>query len=171
MLAGRSRRRIASTLNAAYADGLLSDETFLYRVDQLLRGRVVDPVPLVGDLSLRRAPEWSFAEVASAIRRMTARLALSPDPELSARPLRLLVLDRSGAEDELLIGRSEDCDVVLPDPRVSRHHARLRFRDGNWILQDLDSTNGSLVNGVRVGRCQLRVGDVIAIGDEQLAID
>ncbi len=83
----------------------------------------------------------------------------------------LLVLDWSGAEDELLIGRDEGCDVVLSDLCVSRRHARLRFRDGRWILQDLDSTNGTLVNGVRVGRCQLRAGDVLAVGDEQLAID
>src|SRR5579884_411180 len=53
--AGASRRRIARTLNAAYAGGLLRDETFAGRLDQLLKSRLVDPLTLIGDLNLRRA--------------------------------------------------------------------------------------------------------------------
>lgn len=171
LVPGTSRRRIAYRLNAAYADGLLSHDTFLHRVDQLLRGRLVDPMALVGDLSLRSTERRPLADLTGAIGRVRARLTRSSDPLLSAMPPRLLALDWSGAEDELLIGRDEGCHVVLSDPSVSRRHARLRFRDGRWILQDLDSTNGTLVNGVRVGRCQLRAGDAVALGDEQLAID
>jgi pSer/pThr/pTyr-binding forkhead associated (FHA) protein len=61
--------------------------------------------------------------------------------------------------------------VTLADPGVSRRHAHLRFRDGRWILQDLESTNGTTVNGVRVGRCELRPGDVIGVGDTRLLVD
>ena len=83
----------------------------------------------------------------------------------------LLALDWSGGQGELILGRHDSCDVLLSDPSVSRRHARLSFRDGSWVLQDLDSTNGTLVNGVQVGRCALRPGDRLALGDEQLRID
>jgi pilus assembly protein CpaF len=54
---------------------------------------------------------------------------------------------------------------------VSRRPARLVFRDGGWILQDLGSTNGTLVNGEPAGRCRLQPGDHLVIGDHHLRID
>jgi predicted component of type VI protein secretion system len=83
----------------------------------------------------------------------------------------LLALDWGGDCHELLIGRHSSCDLVVSDPSVSRRHARLVFRDHGWILQDLDSTNGTRVNGVRVGRSELRPGDRLAIGEARLTID
>ncbi len=83
----------------------------------------------------------------------------------------LLALDWSGVEEQLLIGREQDCDVVLTHATVSRRHARLRFRDGGWVLQDLSSTNGTVVNGVSVVRCRLVVGDVLEVGEERLVVD
>ncbi|MGO9956485.1 MAG: FHA domain-containing protein [Solirubrobacteraceae bacterium] len=99
--------------------------------------------------------------------------------DLIARPSRrelgrssaLLALDWSGAQTEMLVGRDDGCDVVLPNVAVSRRHARLLFRDGRWIIQDLDSTNGTAVNGRWVGRCELRPGDDILLGDEHLTVD
>jgi pSer/pThr/pTyr-binding forkhead associated (FHA) protein len=61
--------------------------------------------------------------------------------------------------------------VVLVELSVSRLHARLVFRDGSWILQDLESTNGTIVNGVLVGRCALRPGDRLLLGKARLRID
>lgn len=83
----------------------------------------------------------------------------------------LLALDWSGQQSDLLIGRHQACDVVLEAPSVSRRHARLVFRDHRWIVQDLHSTNGTVVNGTRVGRCELRPGDALLLGDERLTID
>jgi pilus assembly protein CpaF len=54
---------------------------------------------------------------------------------------------------------------------VSRRHARLVFRDGSWVIQDLRSCNGTEVNGLVVGRCELRPGDHVVLGDEHLVID
>jgi predicted component of type VI protein secretion system len=84
---------------------------------------------------------------------------------------RLLALDWGGGQEELLLGRQLSCDVVLGELTVSRRHARLVFRDGHWVIQDLGSTNGTRVNGVRVGRCELHPGDHIDLGDERLRID
>lgn len=94
--------------------------------------------------------------------------ALSGEPV--PPPRMLLVLDWGGERDELLIGRHPSCDVVLSALDVSRRHAKLTFGDGNWTLQDLDSKNGTVVNGVSVRRCRLRLGDHLDIGKHHLII-
>lgn len=83
----------------------------------------------------------------------------------------LLALDWECPSAELVVGRSSQCDVVLGDITVSRRHARLLHRDGSWVLQDLNSTNGSYLNGQRVGRCEIRPGDRVALGDARLRVD
>ena len=162
---GGSRRRIARRLNAAYAGGLLSDDTFTHRLDDLLGSRLVDPRNLVGDLNLRGASRW-WVRVRMHLRTQVARVT-----ESGASSAMLLALDWSGANAELMVGRHDACDVVLDHPTVSRQHARLLFRDGKWIVHDLRSTNGTSVNGIPVGRCELRPGDRLALGEEQLRID
>ncbi len=68
------------------------------------------------------------------------------------------------AGDVLTIGRSEDCDIVLPQRQVSRRHARISYQDGRYILEDLGSKNGTFVNGREVREpCILRDGDEIQI--------
>jgi Protein of unknown function (DUF3662)/Inner membrane component of T3SS, cytoplasmic domain len=64
----------------------------------------------------------------------------------------------------LTIGRSTDNRLVLDDRRVSRHHARLQARRGLLVLTDLDSANGSRVNGVTISEVALGVGDRIELG-------
>src|SRR4026209_941084 len=62
------------------------------------------------------------------------------------------------------IGREDDNIIQLNDERVSRFHAKIQEDGGRLILTDLDSTNGTRVNGLRVQRRVLQVGDQIAIG-------
>lgn len=165
---GGSRRRITRTLNAAYGAGLLSDDTFAARIDQVLSSRLVDPVALIGDLNLRRpSPRWGRLRSAVLARLRLTRADVSDDDW----PPVLLALDWSGAQSALLIGRHDDCDVVVDEPSVSRHHARLVFRDHKWIVRDLESTNGTIVNGTRVGRCELRPGDCVVLGEVHLKVD
>ena len=64
-----------------------------------------------------------------------------------------------------LIGRAPDCALVLADPLVSSHHARIESKDGQWTIEDLDSSNGTLVNGRPIRRTVIREGDVITFGD------
>ena len=61
------------------------------------------------------------------------------------------------------IGRRDDNDLVIDDPRVSRSHAQLRASHGNYILFDLDSKGGSFVNGQRVTQKILVPQDVISL--------
>lgn len=65
---------------------------------------------------------------------------------------------------EVVVGRSSDLDMVLVEDMVSRRHAKIAMNDGNIILQDLGSTNGSFVNGEKVKRVRLRDGDRVLIG-------
>lgn len=62
------------------------------------------------------------------------------------------------------IGRRLDCDVVLSDPSVSRRHAQLRWRFGRFVLYDLGSSAGTLVNGHPVAEVVLEPGDVLSLG-------
>jgi pSer/pThr/pTyr-binding forkhead associated (FHA) protein len=69
------------------------------------------------------------------------------------------------------IGRLSDNSVMIDNPAVSNHHA-LVFRDGDqFIVEDLQSTNGTFVNGTRVSRQALRHGDVVMVGKHQLVLD
>lgn len=101
---------------------------------------------------------------AAAVRHLATVVKAEEEPTL-------LALDWSGNEHELLVGRDRSCDVVLTDPAVSRTHARLVFRGSSWIVQDLESTNGTFLNGARVGRSELRPGDRLVLGCEVLRVD
>jgi hypothetical protein len=70
----------------------------------------------------------------------------------------------------MTVGRGSDCDVVLADAHASRRHARLEVRGGVFVLTDLGSTNGTLVNGHRVREVVLGVGDRIEVGQSTLRV-
>ena len=164
------RERIAGTLNAAFAEGLLSEQTHSHRLGLLFGLQLVDPDALVGDLALRtqRRTLRTPAGVAAAVRRY-AEVVLRRSGSAVA-PL-VLALDWTGQRDALVIGRDEHCDIALGEDTVSRRHAQLLFRDGSWIIQDLGSTNGTVVNGRHVGRSQLRPGDHLRLGLQTLDVD
>ncbi len=71
-------------------------------------------------------------------------------------------------EKGLTIGRADDNDVTLgadSHASVSAHHVRMTFRNGELVLSDLGSTNGTYVNGIRVQEKPLKSGDMVAIGN------
>jgi pSer/pThr/pTyr-binding forkhead associated (FHA) protein len=63
----------------------------------------------------------------------------------------------------LLVGRRESCDIVLRFPNVSAHHCELACEGGYWYVRDLESRNGTKVNGVRVTDRRLDPGDVLSV--------
>jgi diguanylate cyclase (GGDEF)-like protein len=68
--------------------------------------------------------------------------------------------------DALVLGRSDACDVAIPDASVSRRHAHIEPHTGGYIVVDLDSTNGTFVNDVAiVGGRRLRDGDYLRVGN------
>lgn len=67
-------------------------------------------------------------------------------------------------KDSIVIGRRESCDIVLDDDSISRRHARLDLSRGVYLIHDLDSTNGTKVNGERITTRTLKSGDVLTFG-------
>ena len=86
------------------------------------------------------------------------------------RPLAQLVDVVSGESHsitsaQVTIGRERSVsDIALRDPNVSRRHAQLTFTGSDWSIEDLNSTNGTLVNNRRITRCPLRNGDLLTFG-------
>jgi serine phosphatase RsbU (regulator of sigma subunit) len=72
-------------------------------------------------------------------------------------------------KERVTVGRARSCDVFLPDQWLSRQHAEIRRRNSDYFVADLESKNGTLLNGERVGEeRRLRHGDVISLGEHQL---
>jgi hypothetical protein len=62
------------------------------------------------------------------------------------------------------IGRSQENEIVIPDPNVSRRHARLSRADNGFIVEDLGSTNGTLLDGAPIDRERIDSGDELTFG-------
>src|SRR5947208_986920 len=91
----------------------------------------------------------------------------------------IVISEKGGAErretfdkNEINVGRVQGNDLMLPKGNVSKHHARLLYRDGRFIVTDLKSTNGTYVNGRKIAQATIvREGDKIYIGDFVLKLD
>jgi pSer/pThr/pTyr-binding forkhead associated (FHA) protein len=68
----------------------------------------------------------------------------------------------------VVIGRSTECDIQLEVQNVSRKHARVLFQNEEYLIEDLESTNGVFVNGIKTVKCVLRNNDQIEIGGVKL---
>ncbi|HEV2122397.1 MAG TPA: FHA domain-containing protein [Chloroflexota bacterium] len=76
------------------------------------------------------------------------------------------------ARDLTLIGRAEDCDIYVRDPLASRRHAQVRREPWRYVLEDLGSRNGTLVNGVPITQPHhLQNGDLIMIATSPLRFE
>lgn len=71
-------------------------------------------------------------------------------------------------KDALSVGRARDNDIVIENLSVSRNHCRMKKQDGKYILTDMNSANGTLVNGVRVTKAEVVHNDVISVGKHVL---
>lgn len=71
----------------------------------------------------------------------------------------------------LEIGRATSCDISIPNKFVSTRHARILPDDGEWVLEDLGSTNGTLVNGeLLASPRRLASGDRVLVGDTEFVV-
>ena len=87
-------------------------------------------------------------------------------------PIAKLIVERSqnlegeiSIEGETIIGRGEEATIQLEDQRASREHCKISLVEGKFVLTDLESSNGTYVNGEKVTEKSLEKGDKIQIGD------
>ena len=137
--------RALRALRDAYGAGYVSTATLESRAEWVLGGRVEDAVWDLPKSSWRSAP-----------------------------PVRSLVIGGTewslGERGRWLLGRGSACDIVLVDDTVSRHHAEIAVRAGLCVIRDLDSCNGTSVNGRFVRRGRLRRGDMVLLGETEIRV-
>lgn len=89
--------------------------------------------------------------------------------------LQLIALDEGPdiplGPDPTIVGRHPGCDARLGSKRVSRHHCCLVSSDGEVVVRDLGSTNGTWINGLRVDRGLLRPGDELAVAGHRYRLE
>jgi hypothetical protein len=130
----------------------------------------------VGRPDASRAAEARPSDLPTVSPTGPERAYLPPVPSGPRASVR--VLEPTGADRRILvdgrgltIGRDPDNELVIGDPAASRHHARLVARQGLLVLEDLDSRNGTSVNGERVGSMAVGLGDEIRVGETRLVIE
>ncbi len=128
--------------------------------------------PTAGDTPAPRLGERGQATPVEPIRR--SKVASESGFSTKAASMRLVVIDGDSRDigmewpfddnSRCLIGRSPDCDLVLNDGRISRDHCRVERRDEGFMVTDLQSSNGTMLNGKRIKTALLMPGDSIRLG-------
>ena len=98
---------------------------------------------------------------------------------MEPQPIRLTVLQPNLAPMYLspsgpliTLGRATDCTVPIRDRYLSRRHAEIVFDVNSWLVRDLGSVNGTMLNGIRIdGSAPLRPGDRITLGDSEVVFE
>ncbi len=121
----------------------------------------IPPVPVVKPGLLYDAE----AEQASAAFQAVSGAVEPPPATITIRGLDRDVVLRG---NRMVVGRLASCDVCLADANTSRQHAAFVREGAGWAIEDLGSTNGTLLNGDRVDSARLRDGDVIVVGVTEL---
>jgi pilus assembly protein CpaF len=111
--------------------------------------------------------------------RQSFSLVISPTSTARAPVFAVVIHEKGGSERretfetaELTVGRVQGNELMLPKGNVSKRHARLLYRDGRFIVTDLNSTNGTYVNRRRITQATIvREGDRIYVGDFVLRIE
>jgi hypothetical protein len=129
--------------------------------------RMVQPEP--GEA----APEPEVAPGATMVYRPKATPTEAATPEELGVERELVTLTVDGTQhtidkQSVVLGRSKDCDIRISDPNVSRRHAEIRQEGTAYWLIDLESTNGSTVNGRRQQRAKLETDDRITLGSTDI---
>jgi len=183
------RDEAVSELGERFAEGRLSHETFMRRMDEALGARDRRQLAhLFTDLPRRRSGAGALFSLRAGIRDRArrgrdllaaeigtlsgaARESSRPRPTAAGRPGALFFPPGPAPGIRYTIGRDSACDLLIEDRSVSRCHARLEHAAGRWLLTDLGSTNGTRLNGWRVRDPVLvQAGDRLAFGSAVFVI-
>ncbi len=73
--------------------------------------------------------------------------------------------------DKTTVGRLEDNSFQIPEPSVSSHHCELTRRGADLLVKDLNSTNGTFINGEKVGEAVLKPGQILRLGQVEMRLE
>jgi hypothetical protein len=161
MRASDNRREMTvAALRERALDGCLTLDTFAGRVDAAYRAKTVEELDeIVADLP---QPGGRLRSLRVALSRALSGVGHRPEPQPPALEIEVR-LPRTA--EAVTVGRSRECDVVVGEETVSRFHVELRRgKDDTWTVRDLDSTNGTWLNGARVHEAPLAAGDELRLG-------
>ena len=133
--------------------------------------------PAAAAPSSRRAARARSATPAAANGMPTATRVIEPEEAAHLGLAHQTLVVRSGSrvrefsKGRIVIGRAKDTDFQLDDPNVSRRHAAIYWENGRVMVEDLDSTNGTLVNGYPILNTPLKQADVVYIGGHKLTVE
>lgn len=158
------RERAVEWLRERAVDGRLSHDSFVWRVDRVMRARSrAELTDVVRDLPPEGRVTRALTSAASSLSTMVTRVRAAWQAPQVAR-LSPVPLPRVPGR-RMIIGRERDCDMLLTEISVSRHHAELLFDGAEWSLRDLGSKNGTRVNGMRIqAPHRVRPGDAVSFG-------
>jgi predicted component of type VI protein secretion system len=138
-----------------------------------IQARLVRPEESGGEEPAAEPDEHGQTMIYSTSARVRGPLAEAPDRRRTPRGLllvqgRRLLLPPGGG----VVGRSRDCEIVLEDSGISRHHAEIRPAAEGWTVEDLHSTNGVVLNGRPVrGAHLLQPGDRLELGSTEIVFE
>jgi pSer/pThr/pTyr-binding forkhead associated (FHA) protein len=138
-----------------------------------MSGPVVFALRLLLTISLYAFLAWAFISLWRDIKLQGALLATHKIPPISLTIARgsLAPQIRHFVQAEVTIGRHPACECPVDDETISAHHARLSYHHNQWWLEDLDSTNGTLLNQEKLTLPTVVIsGDEFRCGDTRLAI-
>jgi hypothetical protein len=191
------RDEVATRLKDEFAAGRLSHDTFLYRMNAVYEARRrAELPPLLADLpgQPQAARPLGGRSVAGWFRGVWSRVAGSAAdrggpgawPRTAAPPAAVVTMGLRAAPElppprplefprgngeQFSIGRDANCDLSIADMTVSRRHATLERTQDGWLLTDLESTNGTRVNGWRVrGKVKVTPGDLVSFGNAEYSL-
>ncbi|MEP7225662.1 MAG: DUF3662 and FHA domain-containing protein [Actinomycetota bacterium] len=128
----------------------------------------VQQEPPPAELPLEQPAQTMVYKPPTAVAPAEADETPPPPPEREVVTLMVAGKRHEITQPRVVLGRSRGCDVPVPDVNVSRRHAELRQEGATYWIVDLDSTNGTAVNGKRTGRERLRDGDTITLGSTEI---
>ena len=110
------------------------------------------------------------ADLATALKAATPRSGEAAQKLVLSMNGEQLTFD-AGADRRIILGRASTCEVVLATSGSSRKHAMLIAEGERWFLRDLGSSNGTYLNGDRIGEStELKHGDRIGIGEAIITV-
>jgi DNA-binding winged helix-turn-helix (wHTH) protein len=159
LLAARPRvLRKQELIACAWPDTYVSEANLAVIIAEI-RQAFADPARSPKIIRTHHGVGYSFIAQPTELVRAAAGLPTGPVFTLRVRRRRILL------DDTTLVGRDEQCDIVIGDASVSRRHARLLVEGSRVVVEDLQSKNGTIVDGIRIsGASTASAGSELVFG-------